>query len=256
VAPDRRTGHTERPGVTGVTDETAAPGAPCRPDRLVLVVGTGTEVGKTWVSARLLSALGGAGWRVEARKPAQSFDPNDPPGSTDAEILAAVTGEAPTDVCPDDRWFPVALAPPMAADALGRPAFTVADLAASVRWRGGARSVGLVETAGGVRSPQAADGDALDMVRLLAPDVVVVVASAGLGTVNGVRLTADALDAAGSGAERVVVLNRFDPDQDLHRRNLRWLTAIDGYRVVTTPGDIALLAEIATGARITPGSPH
>ena len=54
-----------------------------------------------------------------------------------------------------------------------------------------------METAGGVRSPQADDGDAVDLVRLLAPDLVVLVADAGLGTINAVRLCVDAL--AGSG---------------------------------------------------------
>ena len=51
-----------------------------RPRRLVAVVGTGTDVGKTWVSARVLRDLRAAGLRVAARKPAQSFDPGDDPG--------------------------------------------------------------------------------------------------------------------------------------------------------------------------------
>ena len=51
-----------------------------RPRRLVLVVGTGTDVGKTWVSAHLLATLRAAGLTVAARKPAQSFDPADDPG--------------------------------------------------------------------------------------------------------------------------------------------------------------------------------
>ncbi|MBV8560261.1 MAG: AAA family ATPase, partial [Acidimicrobiia bacterium] len=57
-----------------------------RPERLVLVAGTGTEVGKTWVAARLAEALRARGTRVAARKPAQSFAPDE--GPTDAEALA------------------------------------------------------------------------------------------------------------------------------------------------------------------------
>ena len=41
-----------------------------RPDLLIAVVGTGTEVGKTWVSAHLLRDLRAEGHRVAARKPA------------------------------------------------------------------------------------------------------------------------------------------------------------------------------------------
>lgn len=229
---------------------------PDRPDRLVVVVGTGTGVGKTWVSAGLLGHLRASGHPVRARKPAQSFDPGDDPGSTDAAVLGQAAGEPAEVVCPPGRWYPVAMAPPMAAAALGRPAFTVADLVTEVAWPaaapGGPRpTVGLLETAGGVRSPQADDGDAVSLVRLLLPDVVVLVADAGLGAVSGVRLCVDALmgvcatalpgavvPQVGSGAVRlVVVLNRFDPADDLHRRNRAWLAERDGLFVVATPGE-------------------
>src|SRR5207248_699099 len=73
-----------------------------RPGTLVLVVGTGTEIGKTWLSARLLERWRAGGLSVAARKPAQSFDPGDPEAQrTDAQILAAASGEAPFTVCPE-----------------------------------------------------------------------------------------------------------------------------------------------------------
>ena len=93
--------------------------------------------------------------------------------------------------------------------------------------RGG--GVGLVEAAGGLRSPLASDGDTVALAAALRPDVVVVVADAGLGTINAVRLS-----AGGSTPHPVVVaLNRFG-DDPLHTRNLAWLRA-DGLTVVTTP---------------------
>ena len=61
--------------------------------------------------------------------------------------------------------------------------------------------MGLVETAGGVRSPQADDGDVRRHGRAVVPDAVVLVADAGLGTVNAVRLSVAALtDARRTGA--------------------------------------------------------
>ncbi|HSP04712.1 MAG TPA: AAA family ATPase, partial [Acidimicrobiales bacterium] len=89
-----------------------------RPRLLVGVCGTATEVGKTWASARLIEVLVGDGRTVAARKPLQSFDPDDD-APTDAEVLAAATGETPHDVCPEPGWYPVPMAPPMAAAALG-----------------------------------------------------------------------------------------------------------------------------------------
>jgi dethiobiotin synthetase len=203
-----------------------------RPRRLVLVAGTGTDVGKTWVSARLLSALRSAGATVAARKPAQSFDPGDDPGGFDSAVLGAASGEASETVCDPARWYDVAMAPPMAADARGRGRFTLAELMEELIWPDAAVDVGLVETAGGVRSPQTHDGDVVALTGLLAPDVVLLVADAGLGTLNSVRLSVDALAAT----PLVVILNRYDGGNDLHVRNRRWLMEEDGLSVVTMPG--------------------
>ena len=52
-------------------------------------------------------------------------------------------------MCPAHRWYPAAMAPPMAAAALGREAFTSASLAAELDWPARA-AVGIIETAGGV----------------------------------------------------------------------------------------------------------
>ena len=54
----------------GLPPEAAA----VRPERLVLVCGTATDVGKTWVCARLLVELRNRGVSVSARKPAQSIE--------------------------------------------------------------------------------------------------------------------------------------------------------------------------------------
>jgi dethiobiotin synthetase len=204
-----------------------------RPERLVLVVGTATEVGKTWVTARLAQALRRRGLIVAARKPVQSYGTGGDIVATDAEVLAQATGEQVGKVCPMHRWYPLAMAPPMAAEALGRPPWTVADLVGELRWQQ-PLGVGLVETAGGARSPLAADGDAVTLAEALAPEHVVLVGDAGLGTINGVRLVADALCRWPT----TVVLNRYDPVVDLHRRNRQWLEERDGFDVVTDPADL------------------
>ena len=99
---------------------------------IAVVAGTGTEVGKTWVGALLLQRLRSAGYRVAARKPAQSHEPGDP--DTDAALLARASGEDPGSVCPARYDFDRSMAPPMAAASLGLAAFTMAELMSELSW--------------------------------------------------------------------------------------------------------------------------
>ena len=201
-----------------------------RPERLVAVLGTDTEVGKTWVTAAALTRLRReAGVRVAARKPVQSFSPCDV--GTDADVLALATGEAPEEVTPRHRWYAMAMAPPMAAAFLGLPVPRLDELVAELAWPDGV-DVGVVETVGGPRSPIADEADSVDLAAAIEPDLCVLVAHAGLGAINATRLSAPACPQP-----LVVFLNRFDGG-DLHDRNRRWLEA-DGFDVVV---DVPALA--------------
>ncbi len=274
---DRRAGRRGEPVAPGTTS--------ARPEKVVLVLGTATGVGKTWLTAALARALRADGSAPAARKPVQSFGPGahacdhdelvaagaqapgpgpenaatgQVPGAgpwltdagmpagggqasgagmwpTDAEVLAAATGEAAAEVCPPHRSYAAAMAPPLAAEALGLAPFTLADLLAEVRWPPGA-GVGLVEGVGGPRSPLAADADNVALAAALAPDVVVLVADAGLGAINAVLLAVDALPH-----RPVVFLNRFDPADPVHAGNVHWLTERSGLQVTTTVDDLVSL---------------
>lgn len=197
-----------------------------RPKRLVGLLGTHTEVGKTWVGARLLAHAKAQGLRVAARKPVQSFDAQQ--GPTDAEQLAAATGEKPADICSAERCYPLPLAPPMAADLLQRPRIALDDLIAEIVWPEGL-DIGLVETVGGPRSPLSHDADSVDLIKRLKPDLVLLVADAGLGTLNAVRLSLASIEPLTA----TVLLNRFDETNELHRLNCTWLVEKYRARVVT-----------------------
>lgn len=225
--------------------------------------GTGTEIGKTWAAAGLARVLRKRGLAVRACKPVQSHDPAEP-APTDAEALADATGQSPDAVCPPERTYPVPLAPPMAAAKLGRACPGLDELAricrsgpapvgvkAGVGDGGGVGAGGtgasdaeespggaglcIVEGAGGLYSPLAADGDNLGLIERLDPDRVVVVAPAGLGAIHAVVAC-----AAGLAPRRpLVFLNRFDPGAEVHRLNLDWLTAVRGLTAVTSLRDLA-----------------
>jgi dethiobiotin synthetase len=218
----------------------STPGA-VRPATLLFVLGTATDVGKTWVAAALLRTLREDGVAVAGRKPVVSFDPGADPATGDVAILAAASGEDPGAVCPPHRSYAAAMAPPIAAAVLGLAPFGIADLAGELVWSPGV-SVGVVEGAGGVRSPLAADGDAVDLAALVRPDLVVLVAPSGLGALHEVRTCAPLLRAPVA-----VVLNRYDASDEVHRRNRAWLLD-EGRDVFTLPGELVGLVGRVRGA--------
>lgn len=204
-----------------------------RPARLIGVLGTSTDVGKTWVAAQLLATLKLRGVRVAARKPVQSYGPGDI--NTDAARLAGVSGEEIADICPAHRCYPLAMAPPMAAHALGRGPLHMQEIIEEIRWPKDI-DIGLVETVGGARSPLADDGDSLELLQRLQVDQLLLVADAGLGTINSVRLTLAAVRAMPT----LVYLNRFDPADVLHELNRRWLIEQDHLSVITDVRSLAV----------------
>jgi dethiobiotin synthetase len=223
----------------------------------VLVAGTATDIGKTWVGGQVLTRLRAAGTTVAARKPAQSAEADDP-GPSDADVLGAASGEAPDVVCLPHRTYTRAMAPPMAAEALGLPAPTLADLLAELAWPGATDpgpaepvEVGWLETVGGPRSPIALDADAVDLAAAVEPDLVVVVADGALGTVNAVRLSVAAFHGVVAPERIVVFLNRFDPTDDLQRRNLAWLRTRAGLEVVV---DLEALSDVVAGGPPPPAA--
>jgi dethiobiotin synthetase len=164
----------------------------------VFVVGTDTGVGKTTLVCTLLQQARARGLAVLPFKPAQSgAAPLDP--TSDAARLASAAGLAdPRAICP--LWFADPIAPGVAADALPSPTHDEAD-----RKHRGAVShaldslvaehrpqLVLVEGAGGLLVPMPGDTWQPDWIAALA-DRVVVVARAGLGTINHTLLTLEAL---------------------------------------------------------------
>jgi dethiobiotin synthetase len=200
---------------------------------VVIVTAPATEVGKTWVGARLLEELRARGIDARAYKPAQSFGDDD--GPTDAEVLARASGQDPLDVCPEERWYAKPLAPPMAAALLGRPPILIADLVAETTAAMGTAELVLVEGAGGARSPLAEDGDVTDLARGLGARLAIVVADPSLGMINAVRSSLDAL----GDLPTLFFANRFDEEVEVQRLNRAWLVDRLGLRVTHEIGELA-----------------
>jgi dethiobiotin synthetase len=163
------------------------------PDGNVLVVtGTGTEVGKTVVTAAIAAAALAAGHRVAVLKAAQTGVPEGEPG--DAAEVARLAGAVTT---AELARFPEPLAPGTAARRAGmaqvRP-FEIAEAAAKLA---AGHDLVLVEGAGGLLVRYDDEGGTLADAAAALHAPTVIVASAGLGTLNTTALTAEALDRRG-----------------------------------------------------------
>ncbi|HSN92515.1 MAG TPA: dethiobiotin synthase [Anaeromyxobacteraceae bacterium] len=177
--------------------------------RGLFVTGTDTGVGKTEVACALLRAARARGLDAVGMKPAQS---GAGPGEvSDAERLLEASGrvEPFAAVCPYELEAP--LAPAVAARLEGRTVSLDAIVSAA-RALASRHAAVVVEGAGGLLVPLSEDATYADLAAALGLPVLVV-ARAGLGTLNHTALTCEALGRRGL-AVAGVVLNRTVPVDD------------------------------------------
>ncbi|APU39225.1 MULTISPECIES: dethiobiotin synthase [unclassified Streptomyces] len=168
---------------------------------VVMVSGTGTEIGKTVVTAAVAAAAVAAGRSVAVLKPAQTGVGPQEPG--DAAEVVRLAGSSVTAM--ELARYPEPLAPDTAARRSGLPTLAPAQIAEAARRLAGDHDLVLVEGAGGLLVQFDEAGHTLaDAARLLGAPTLIV-APAGLGTLNSTTLTAEALRARGLTPLGVVV---------------------------------------------------
>ncbi|KDQ65881.1 MULTISPECIES: dethiobiotin synthase [Streptomyces] len=178
---------------------------------VLVVSGTGTEIGKTVVTAAVAAAFQDR--RVAVLKPAQTGLAPGEPG--DAAEAARLAGAHVTAV--ELARFPEPLAPETAARRAGLPPVRPYEVAEAAQKLATEHDLVLVEGAGGLLVRYDGEGSTLaDAARLLAAPVLIV-APAGLGTLNATALTAEALRTRGLECPGVVVGSMPD-DADLASR--------------------------------------
>jgi dethiobiotin synthetase len=175
---------------------------------VVFITGTGTDIGKTYVSAALIRALIASGRTVDALKPVVSgFDAAAPAGSDPAVLLAAL-GLA---------WSPAALermspfryraplSPPLAARREGRRLdFEAMVAVCAERIAGSTDRTLLIEGAGGVMSPVDDDHTMLDLMAAIGTSAILV-AGSYLGTISHTLTAVQSLRSAGVGIAAIVI---------------------------------------------------
>ncbi|MFD6949430.1 dethiobiotin synthase [Nocardiopsis sp. TSRI0078] len=188
---------------------------------VLVVTGTGTEVGKTVVTAAVAALARARGRRVAVLKPAQTGVGRAGHGDTDT-----VARLAPGVTTAELARYPDPLAPATAAARCGA-APVRAEEAADAVWRlAHAHDLVLVEGAGGLLVRLNAEGQTLADVAVLLSAPVLVVARPDLGTLNATALTAEALRTRGLSPAGVVVGSWPDRPDLAMRCNLADLPAM------------------------------
>lgn len=195
----------------------------------LFVTGTGTGVGKSVVAAVIARAAQRAGRSVGVFKPAVSG--LDEGGESDPALLrrASASDQSEEEITPY-RYGPP-LSPHLAAELAGE-AIDPARLLRAAAAAGEGRDLLVCEGVGGLLVPLTPGY----LVRDLAADLgfgVVVVAAAGLGTINHALLTIEATRAMGLAVE-AVVLNRWPArPEPIHRSNRETIAALGAVEVLT-----------------------
>lgn len=219
--------------------------------RILLVTGTGTDIGKTIATAALASILRDEGVRVGLCKPVQTgLDAAAPGDVDDAAQLAGVTTTS------ELFRYPEPLAPETAARRAGMTPPTLDALATGIEGFAAGVEVTLVEGAGGVLVRLGPDLTLVDVGGELAARghkvSAVVVNRAGLGTLSDTELTVDRLRDSGIDVAGTVI--GMWPDQpDLAQAcNLEDLPRLTGVPVIgKLPAGVGTLGprDFRAGAR-------
>ncbi|MGW0334918.1 dethiobiotin synthase [Streptomyces sp. NPDC003011] len=190
---------------------------------VLVITGTGTEVGKTVTTAAVAAAARAAGRSVAVLKAAQTGVRPDERG--DAAEVARLAGAVTT---AELARYPEPLAPATAARRAGRAPVHPREIAEAAAKLATEHDLVLVEGAGGLLVRfDAAGGTLADAAELLAAPVLVV-APAGLGTLNATELTARELRARGLDLAGIVIGSWPDAPDLASRCNLADLPDVAG----------------------------
>ncbi|EMA55010.1 dethiobiotin synthase [Halococcus thailandensis] len=207
----------------------------------LFVLGTGTDVGKTVITAGLVGWLRDRGRDAVGIKPVQTGYPPD----DDVGFVTEATNSEDAGVCL--RYLEPALAPAVAADVEDTD-LSYNEILQGCRHKLKAANPGVVEGIGGLRVPLAEEMEVIDLAADLGLPMFVV-ARSGLGTLNHSALTVEALERRGLDVWGVV-LNDYAGETLAERTNTNVLESMIDPPVYTMPAlDLVTPDEAVTAVR-------
>ena len=198
---------------------------------ILLITGTDTGVGKTWVACGLAKAFTRQGLKVVGIKPVETGTGDSDHSNEDGVQLARATGQdSPVEALTRLRE-PVA--PPVAADSEGANLNPMDWIRAIESYRNQSDLI-VVEGAGGLLSPLTWSINARDLARQLHAPALVVIGNR-LGCVNQTLLTLEALKGAQIPLAGLVLNNVGCEDLSVesNRRSIERVSGVE--KIITVP---------------------
>ena len=206
----------------------------------IFITGTGTDVGKTFVTGLILKKLKENGENAAYYKAAMSGNERRADGSLipgDALYVQTVSGigQPLAEMCP--YIYENAVSPHLASRLEGNPV-RMDRVLENFHKVCEKYDYVTMEGSGGIFCPICFDEEKIQL-----PDIItacgldcLMVADAGLGTINGVGLTA-AYMASRKILLKGIILNHFQPGNMLHEDNLKMCEFVTGVKVVACVKD-------------------
>lgn len=217
----------------------------------VFITATGTDVGKTYISALIVKKMREVGLNCGYFKPVLSGVIEQDGKLVDSDCNYVVkTAKIPTDA--DDcvaYWWKEAVSPHLAAQRAGEE-INIEKIKQLFEKKQKSYDYLLIEGAGGITCPLRLEkGEKYllkDLIKELGANIVIV-ADGGLGTINSTLLTVEYAKLNNIKVEGII-LNNFNPNSFMHQDNLKQVEYLTKVKVIATveknQNDIKLLKEI------------
>ena len=217
----------------------------------IFITATGTDIGKTYVSALIVKKMREAGFNCGYFKPVLSGVEEKDGKLVKSDCNYVVdTAKIPTtaDECVS-YWWKEAVSPHLAAKRAGME-IDIAKIKSDFDKKNSEYDYLLIEGAGGITCPlRLENGEKYilkDLIKKLnAP--IIIVADGGLGTINSTLLTVEYARANGIKIAGII-LNNYDKDSFMQQDNLKQVEYLTGIKVVATvarnQNDIELLKDL------------
>ena len=203
----------------------------------IFITGTGTDVGKTYISALIVKKMNECGYNCGYFKPVLS-GVTELYGNLIESDCNYVIDIANLSVEPKDcvsYWWKEPISPHLAAKRsnttidVDKIKYDFAQLDKKFDYL-------LIEGAGGITCPLISNKDETYLLKDLIWELglsVILVADAGLGTINSTLLTVDYAQANGIEIEGII-LNNYDANNFMHWDNLEQIEMLTGINVIAT----------------------